>query len=102
MLRHQINSFLISLSDDEVHHVSSDFSEIIVNVLSSFDFTLEQDTMLCDRAFTEDICRKKEELFSVFTGDLLKHFEEWRQMQRQKSNTFTFWDQFLHMNLCLI
>jgi hypothetical protein len=66
MLRHHINSFLMSLSDEEVHHVGSDFSEIIVNVLSSFDFTLEQDTMLCDRAFTEDICRKKDHM--VYSG----------------------------------
>ena len=42
MLRHQINSFLMSLSDDEVHHVGSDFSEIIVNVLSSLILLLNR------------------------------------------------------------
>lgn len=53
---------------------------------------------LCARVFKEDICRKKEELFSVFTGDLFKHLEEWCQMQRQKTNTSTFCDQFLHVD----
>ena len=98
LMRHQINSFFLSLSDEKVHEVSSDFSDVVVNILSSLDLNHDQDANFCSPKFTDEVCKKKEEIFEVFSDSLLREFADWRQTEREKSDTFAFWDQFLHVD----
>jgi hypothetical protein len=46
-----------------------------------------------------EICSKKDEIFSIFTDALLQRFDEWRSLESTKSNTFAFWDTFIHLDM---
>jgi hypothetical protein len=54
---------------------------------------------ICDRSLWSEICSKKEDFFSIFTDAMLQRFDEWRSLESTKSNTFAFWDTFIHLDM---
>ncbi|CAC5358619.1 unnamed protein product [Mytilus coruscus] len=95
MLRYQVNSFLTV--SDKIIDCKTSFEHILDDIFSSLNLNSVDEANNCniDSLWTE-ICSKKIEIFSAFSNDLLSEFRNWRYDQSSKSDTFSFWDSFIH------
>ncbi|CAC5372949.1 unnamed protein product [Mytilus coruscus] len=95
LLRYQVNSFLTV--SDKIIDCKTSFEHILDDIFSSLNLNSVDEANNCniDSLWTE-ICSKKIEIFSAFSNDLLSEFRNWRYEQSSKSDTFSFWDSFIH------
>lgn len=93
-MRLQISKFL-SGSQNFTQYQES-FNEIISDILSSLDVHVPLEQNLCNKELWNDICNKKDSIFSIFTDEMLEDFNTWREQEKLKSQTFSFWDSFVH------
>ncbi|CAG2203638.1 unnamed protein product [Mytilus edulis] len=95
MLRYQVSSFL-SVSD-KIIDCKTSFEHILDDIFSSMNINSVDEANNCDiDSLWTQICSQKIEIFSAFSNDLLSEFTNWRYDQSSKSDTFSFWDSFIH------
>ena len=96
ILRHQVQTFLSSLTGDTDIQIS--FDSLIDEILSNLDLEPTEEE-ICQEDVWSAICLKREEVFSIFSEDMIHQFDQWRILECSKSNTFSFWDTFVHVDI---
>ncbi|CAC5366291.1 unnamed protein product [Mytilus coruscus] len=92
ILKLQISKFLSGSQNFNQYQES--FNDIISDILSSLDVHVPLDQNLCNKELWNETCNKKDSIFSIFTDEMLEDFNTWREQEKLKSQTFSFWDSF--------
>jgi hypothetical protein len=53
-------------TQDDFIKFQNNFDNIIYDIISTLDLTIGEEN-ICDRSLWSEICRKKDDLFSIFT-----------------------------------
>ncbi|CAG2184537.1 unnamed protein product [Mytilus edulis] len=103
MFRYQVESFMRSHRSPGVACFDNDFQKIISVILESADITVSRD---CNGNLEGDIqdfkvwssVLEQKDRFSMMLQGVQVEFDEWRKLSSEKSETFRFWDTFIHVD----
>ncbi|CAC5404123.1 unnamed protein product [Mytilus coruscus] len=103
MFRYQVESFMRSHRSPGVACFDNDFQKIISVILESADITVSRD---CNGNLEGDIqdfkvwssVLEQKDRFSMMLQGVQVEFDEWRKQSSEQSETFRFWDNFIHVD----